>query len=218
MVEEYDGDCMTNVKIKKLPCKTERAIKFEVRGADANFLNTLRRTMLARVKTMAISKVDMVSNMSALYDETVSHRLGLIPITFNSKNYGAKEDCKCKGNGCTNCEVKFVLHKTGPCSVYSSDLKSTDKEVRPLNDKILIVKLLEGQELNLEATAELGTGITHTRWQPAIMGYDEKNTREGNAYVVTLESVSGLDPKEIMLSTLEALDNRLGQLKDALKS
>ena len=195
--------------LKKLPCKNTRAIKFEVRGADATFMNAVRRTIASKVKVLAITSVDVTTNTSALYDEVVAHRIGMIPITFDPKSFDGKSK-----SGST---VKFALSKRGPCTVHASDLKSTDKGVAPVSGKILIVNLLEGQELNLEATAELGTGAQHARWQPAIMGYDQKGTRgEGSAFVVTLESTSGLEPKDVMLAALESLEESLGQLADSL--
>jgi len=66
------------------------------------------------------------------------------------------------------------LKKKGPCMVYSSDLKSDAKDVKPVFDKILVVELFEGQELQFEAIAQLGFGKDHVKWQGAVVGYKNK--------------------------------------------
>ena len=75
---------------------------------------------------------------------------------FNQKLYDMKDGCKCNGKGCSRCQVTIALKKKGPCMVYSGDFKLSDKEVKPIHDKIIIVELMEGQELEFEATAQLG--------------------------------------------------------------
>ena len=50
--------------------------------------------------------------------------------------------------------------------VYSGDLKSDSPDVVPLYPNMPIVKLAPGQRIYLIATARLGTGSQHARWQP----------------------------------------------------
>src|SRR3989338_8686589 len=65
-------------------------------------------------------------------------------------------ECKCKGKGCSQCEVVLVLDKQGPCMVKAGDMKSSADDVEPWDKEIPIAELLEGQELKFEATAQLG--------------------------------------------------------------
>lgn len=149
----------------KLLNKEKDVSKFVVEGVTPGFLNSIRRAIINRVETLAIDEVSFVRNSSALYDELVAHRLGLIPLT-TPKTYNKTEECKCKGKGCARCEVKLTLKKTGPCIVFSGDLKSTDPNVEPVFEDMPIVKLLEDQEIQLEAKAILGIGKKHAKWTP----------------------------------------------------
>ncbi len=167
--EEYRGYKM-NVEINKFDEKQNK-LTFTVTDVNPPYANALRRLMIAEVPTMAIEDVELRKNSSALYDEVIAHRLGLVPLTTDLKAYNLIEDCTCKGAGCAKCTLKLTLSVKGPKSVYSGDLKSKDPKVNPVNDKYLIVTLLEGQELEIEATAVLGKGKVHTKWSPGHIIY-----------------------------------------------
>ncbi|HLD57895.1 MAG TPA: DNA-directed RNA polymerase subunit D [archaeon] len=151
--------------------KSDSKLSFVLDGVTPAFANSLRRIMVSEVPTLAIDTVSFHENGSVLFDEVIAHRLGLVPIEFSPKDYNTKEECKCKGKGCASCQVVFALEKTGPAAVYSGDLKSSDKSVKPVDDKVLLVELGEGQALKLEATARMGTGIEHAKWQAANAVY-----------------------------------------------
>jgi DNA-directed RNA polymerase subunit D len=154
--------------------KTDSEIKFLVEEIKPSFASALRRIMISEIPTMAIEWVDFKSNDSVLNDEIIANRLGLIPLTFDPKAYNLPSECKCKGKGCSRCQVKLTLKKKGPCMVYSGDLKSDAKDVKPVFDKIPIVELFEDQKLQFEAIAQLGFGKEHAKWQGAIVGYKNK--------------------------------------------
>lgn len=154
--------------------KTDSEIKFLVEGIKPSFASALRRTMTSEVPTMAIEWVDFKINDSVLNDEVIANRLGLVPLTFDQKAYNLPSECKCKGKGCSNCQVKLVLKKKGTGMVYSGDLKSNAKDVKPVFDKIPIVELFENQSLQFEAIAQLGLGKDHAKWKGAIVGYKNK--------------------------------------------
>ncbi len=151
--------------------KKESKITFVLDGATPAFANALRRIMVSEVLTLAIDTISFHENASVLFDEVIAHRLGMVPLSFNQKDYNTKDECKCKGKGCSSCQVVLALEKTGPAIVYSGDLKSSDKSVKPLDNNVLLVELLENQTLKLEATARLGNGIEHAKWQAANAVY-----------------------------------------------
>jgi len=149
-------------------------LSFVLKGANPATANSLRRSVLQDVPTMAIEDVEFRKNSSILYDEIIAHRLGLVPLTTDLQGYSIPEKCKCKGQGCASCQAKLTLKAEGPATVYSSDLKSKDPEIKPVFPGMPIVKLLKGQKLELEATAVLGTGKQHSKWAPGHIYYKQK--------------------------------------------
>ena len=155
----------------KLIGKGDGWIEFEMDGINYAIANAIRRAARTGVYTLSVEYVDIIKNTSALYNEMLAHRIGLIPLKFDPKRYVPKRKCDCKGKGCPKCEVKLVLQKKGPGAVYAKDMKSSDETVKPVNGEEIIVKLADGQEVNVEATAVLDTGKRHARWQSCVMGY-----------------------------------------------
>jgi DNA-directed RNA polymerase subunit D len=207
--------------------KTDSEIQFLVEGISPAFANALRRIMMTEVPTMAIEWVDFIQNDSALNDEILANRLGLIPLTFDLKAYNLPSECECGGKGCSRCQVKLKLKKEGPCMVYSGDLETKAEDVKPVFDKIPIVELFEGEKLEFEAIAQLGLGREHAKWQAAVVGYKNKPKKEisrkeespeteyiEDAFIFNVESVCGLKAEEIVIKAAEILENKL---KDFLK-
>ena len=127
----------------KLLHKEENKVVFLIKDTDPYIINALRRNIMEEVPTMSIEEVTFNKNQSALYDEIISNRLGLIPLTTDLKGYNFTEDCKCKGKGCARCELKLVLEAKGPCTVYAENLKSKDPKVKPVYPDMPITKLLK---------------------------------------------------------------------------
>jgi DNA-directed RNA polymerase subunit D len=108
-------------------------------------------------------------------DEILAHRLGLIPLITDLDRYVLPEDCTCKSEfGCNKCRVVLSLDaepKESTVIVYSGDIKSEDPNVRPVQEKIPLTKLVSGQRVRLEAYARLGKGKNHARWQSVSACY-----------------------------------------------
>lgn len=140
--------------------------KFIVYDSSLAFANSLRRIMKTMVPAMAVDYVDFYLNTSYLYDEILAHRIGLIPIKTDYKKFNTPENCTCEGEGCPNCQISFRLNIEGKRTVYSGDFTSDDPEVVPAYDNIPLVELFEGQQIMMEATARLGAGKEHSKFQP----------------------------------------------------
>jgi len=158
------------MKLRILKSSKEK-ITFMLEESNPAFANAFRRVMMSEIPIMAVEYADFEENTSGLFDETIAHRIGMIPLTFDKKTYNRKEECKCNGKGCSRCEVVLVIDKTGPCIVKAGDMKSTADDVMPTDAEIPIVELLDNQKLKLEAVAQLGSGKEHAKNQAAIVGY-----------------------------------------------
>lgn len=147
-----------------------------------SLINAIRRSA-EEVPTLAIDEVEIYKNDSALYDEVLAHRIGLVPLRTEGK-MGAK----------TSIELK--LKKVGPCTVYSGDFKG-DAEI--VYDKIPLTILEKDQEIELIATATLGTGLVHTKYVPGLIYYKFlSEVKSGNSKIDSIvQTVRGeLNPEK----------------------
>lgn len=198
----------------KVTENTENRIRFTVSGIDVSLANALRRIVISEVPSMAIESVTYYENSSILNDEVLALRLGLMPLTTDLKTYNTVEECTCKGKGCAKCTVTLTLEAKGPCVVHSGQIKSTDEEVRPVYDTIPLVKLAEGQEIKLEAKAEIGTGKRHMKWQAGLASYEIKEDGSFDFFIETFHQHSLSDLIDISFKTF---NKKIEDLKEALK-
>lgn len=146
--------------------------KFVLKDSNPAFANSLRRTILTEVPTLAIAEIIVLENSSPLYDEIIAHRLGLIPIVTPLDDLTLREECTCGGVGCTACEIHMELLYEGESTidtVYSEQLKVTndpDSPIKSVHAKVPILKLSRKQKVHIECIARLGFGKNHARWQP----------------------------------------------------
>jgi DNA-directed RNA polymerase subunit D len=158
--------------------ETDTRIRLMVEKSSPSFVNSLRRVLISEVPKLAIDDVEFhlgsirdedgkeYESISPLFDEVVAHRLGMLPIPTDLTLFKFKKDCECKGEGCPNCTVMYTLNKKGPCTVYSGDLEPLgDRKYAIKEDLIPIVKLSKRQALLIYATAVLGRGKQHAKWQ-----------------------------------------------------
>ncbi len=213
--------------------KNKLKISF-VSDMNISLANAIRRSVL-EIPIMAIDEVEIVKNDSALYDEVIAHRIGLIPI---------KTEKSIK-------ETKFKLVEKGPKTVYSSDIKPSIG----LDYKIPIVILDNEQEVEMVAEARLGKGIEHIKYSPGLAyfrhnidpelldfvyvdengktSFDEeemdvkklsdeqknkiKKLKDVDEIVFSIESWGQIPVKDIFLRAIEALDENLEELDKLVK-
>lgn len=173
----------------------EMSMKLLIKGTNPAFVNALRRILLAEIPKMAIDRVEFTmgsirnpggedkeyESKTPLFDEIIAHRLGMVPIPTDLELFGYRDGCTCEGVGCPNCELMYSLWKVGPCTVYSGDLELTEADEKfAIREKLIpIVNLNEKQGLVLYATAILGKGTEHAKWQAAhAVGYRNYPTIE----------------------------------------
>jgi DNA-directed RNA polymerase subunit D len=149
--------------------KTDTKLVFVVENISIEMANSIRRIITSEIPVMAIDEVIVLKNDSPLYDEIISHRLSMIPLTTDLETYKLPQDCDCGGFGCALCQVSLtceVINTTNaPLEVYSGDLKSNDPKIVPVDPKIPIVKIDKNNQLIFEAYAILGKAKDHVKWQ-----------------------------------------------------
>ncbi|MBN1645603.1 DNA-directed RNA polymerase subunit D [Candidatus Woesearchaeota archaeon] len=151
--------------------KSKTMLSLQVQGVSISYINAIRRYIMAEVPTMAIEIVEFRLNNSPMYDEMLAHRLGLIPLKTDLKSYKIPTKEMSYENMSAEYSLKLTLKEQGPKIVRASDIKSKDPKVVPVFPNTPIVKLLDGQELEFEATAVLGVGKDHVKWSPGTVWY-----------------------------------------------
>lgn len=184
----------------------------EFKKTHNTIVNAFRRVILDEVPTFAIEDVEVVKNDSALYDETLAHRLGLVPLVTDLDTYNKKSECKCGSIGCALCEVKLSLSQEENGYVYSGSIKSDDPKIIPFFKTIPVTKLLEGQEIEVNLTAVLGTGREHAKWAPAHAFLREN----GDAVELVIEPFGQLSGKDIFNKAVDVLIEKIDELESKL--
>ena len=149
--------------------QSDDEIVFIVRDAEVPFINAIRRTAMVNVPKIAIEDVNIIRNDSAMFNEVLAHRLGLTPLVsdldaIEGLSLPEDDDWDIFENG-----IMFSLNEVGPKVVYSKDLISSDSKIKPVYDTIPLVKLKEGEEINIEAVAKVGYGKEHAKWMPTTV-------------------------------------------------
>ena len=130
--------------------KKENQIVFKAE-IEESLVNAVRR-YLYQIPILAIDEVEIFKNDSPLYDETIAHRMGLIPLKMDKVS---KEG-----------SLKLVSKKDG--IVYSGEMQGN---VKPVYNKIPITSLSKGQELEIVGDFKFGTGSQHAKFSPGLMIY-----------------------------------------------
>jgi DNA-directed RNA polymerase subunit D len=194
-------------------------LRIRLKGIDRAYANAIRRVAISQVPTMAIDDVVILENSSVMFDELVSHRLGLIPLKTDLSRFNLPEDCDCKSAlGCPKCRVLLVLDAEATDKVRtinSGDLIAEDPETKPIVDNIPIVKLAPGQKIKLEAYARLGKGSEHAKWQPTSASVLTE-TGKPDEFELFIESAGSLDAPEIFVRSIEKLQKSLSEFSNQI--
>ena len=173
------------MKIKILEMDDYSA-QIEFKNVNYSFVNSIRRSLVSMVPCLALHEIDFhmgslgsyvdeesgdereYESISAMFNEIVAHRIGMLPIPTDEKTIEAfgesiSDDSK-------QPDIMYSLHKQGPCTVYSGDLEpvSGDNTLVIPETNVPIVKLAEGQAVLVYAKAKFGTARQHTKWQCVV--------------------------------------------------
>tara|TARA_B100002051_G_scaffold246781_1_gene255319 strand:- start:15 stop:617 length:603 start_codon:yes stop_codon:yes gene_type:complete len=186
--------------------ENEQKISVKIKGVPVQYANALRRICLNGAPIYAVENVDVLENTSVLADEGVAHRIGLIPL---------KTDLESSKDGNQSDKIMLTLDSgvsDETRTILSGDLKSQDPNVIPTSNDIPIVALAPGQALKIEAHARLGIGTEHAKWNSANIA-TLTDTEKDDEKILTVETTGALEPKHIILSSVEQLSSRLSEFK-----
>jgi len=181
----------------KLIEKTEDQIIFSAE-IDESIANAIRR-YVKQIPVIAIDELEISKNDSPLYDETVAHRVGLIPLKMDKSAEKGK--------------LKLSVKKEG--TVYSGEIKGHPEVVYKA---IPITTLDKGQELEFTATVKLGKGAEHSKFSPGLMFY--RNETEITLDKDFLEEVKKFVPDAEIKekgNKITVIDNKKKEMTDVIE-
>lgn len=160
--------------------KKENKITFTVK-MEESLANALRRHV-GEIPVLAIDEVEISKNDSPLYDETIAHRLGLIPLKMIKSIKGSGEE-----------ELELDSKKEG--FVLSGELQG---KVKPVFDNMPITFLNKGQELLIKAITKFGKGSEHSKFAPGFIVY--RNVFDLKISKDCPQGIFGVCPKNVFES------------------
>ena len=180
---------MLKEKIEILESSPRRLVLY-IEGFPLEYVSALRRISLSEVPTMAIEWVNIYRNDSAMFNEVLAHRLGLLVLRSEEalERYKEPEECRadlecdvddetCIDGFITRnseCFVRMILNVTHPENmeetriVRAVDIESEDPDVYPVHKMTEITHLTPGQSLEVEMFARLGRGKEHAKFIPGL--------------------------------------------------
>jgi len=177
----------------------DNKLEFSLKGGPVYLANLIRRYAIGQVPVFAIDRVTFYENSSSMFDEYVAHRLGELPLTSDT---GKATD-----------EIVLTLEASGPGVVYSKALKSTDSKIKSALDDIPLLKLLEGQNLRLEAKARRGIGREHAKFQAGLVSYE---VLKPNELRMKAESFMQIEPRALLTKSADLVIAKCEELEEAL--
>ena len=187
----------------------EQKISVKLQGIPLQYANALRRICLNGVPIFAIDTVDILENSSILADEGIAHRLGLIPLKTDLTTIETTTDSD---------KIMLTLDSGDTAetrTIFSGDIESQDEIIKPISDRIPIVTLAPNQKIRFEAHARLGRGTEHAKWNSSNIA-TLTETDKNNEHILTVETTGALEPKHIVLASINELSNRLNNFKEII--
>jgi len=154
--------------------KGNRKLSFLLKGSNEVFANTIRRMIIEEVPTLAVEELEIKDNNSALHDEMLALRLGLIPIKTDLKSYRLPQNQDEITEKSASCTLQLKLKSSKKGYVYAGEAESADKKCTFVYDKMPVVKLLSKQRIDVVMTAVMGQGKDHSKWASGLAHYKKE--------------------------------------------
>ncbi len=112
--------------------------------------NTLRRDLYKKLKNPAMNAICIRKNTTNYNDETIYHRWSMAPVDYVAD------------------DAYIYRYDVGPCDIYSDN---TEK-VR-FSERVLLLKLYSGQELEVIVIPSIQQSETHAMYNNLNIYYDK---------------------------------------------
>lgn len=163
------------MKLEKLKDdKKNKKLTFLLKGSNEVFANAIRRLIIEEVPTLAVENVEIKDNSSALHDEMLALRLGLIPIKTDLKSYRLPKNQDEVAEKSAQCTLQLKLKANKRGYVYAGEAESADPKCTFVYEKMPVVKLLSRQKIDLILTAVMGRGKEHIKWASGLAYYKKE--------------------------------------------
>ncbi len=163
------------MKLEKLKDdKKNKKLSFLIKGSNEAFANAIRRLIIEEVPTLAVEDVEVKDNSSALHDEMLALRLGLIPIKTDLKSYRLPKNQDEITEKSAQCTLQLKLKASKKGYVYAGEAESADPKCTFVYEKMPAVKLLSKQKVDVVMTAVMGRGKEHSKWTPGLAHYKKE--------------------------------------------
>lgn len=155
---------------------------FEIYDQDLAVINALRRVILTDIPYPGITgndekSVQIIASKSALHNEIISHRIGLLPVCMTEDEIEAYDD------NTLQLELNVKNETTSMINVTTNDIKGTwaDKPLTklqlqklfPINpvtkSHILITRLRSGEHLHFKANVVKQSAYFHSAFCPVSL-------------------------------------------------
>lgn len=171
-------------------------MEFDLIGIQASIVNAFRRILLSDVPSMAFEKVFIYNNTSIVQDEVLAHRLGLIPLKADPRQFIFRQPDDEEGSEVDTLKFELKIRcswnreasERDPISVKQVNTKVHSshinwlpigsqvsmykpKDVGPIHGDILISKLVPGQEIDIQLHAIKGIGRDHAKFSPVATAF-----------------------------------------------
>ena len=214
------------IEYRNINQKSDLTLEFDIIGINTSVASSIRRTIITNIPNVGFChepedkcSIRVIKNTSALHDEFISHRIGLLPL---------KRDAFQKNSNIDNYTFKLKVSQNTHQIVTTDDFevyfKNINDEETPLDPKLffsrdnfsnkasIITRLprqnesKELEELEIECKVLKGTHEDGAGFSPVSVCTMYENKE--NSYHFMLETIGTIEPKIIVKDAIVHLIDR----------
>lgn len=172
-----------------------------VANIDTSLANAIRRTIISGVSSIVIDTVCIKENDSSLSDETIAHRLGLIPLKKTTLE--------------PITDFKIKLEQIGPKRVYSRDIVFSPG-IEAVSPDIIILNLGPDECIKLIGNTEEGTAFDQSHSKYSVSCGTTYEKLSDNSFRMHIETHGGISAKDALLKSIQIIKEELINYKKML--